>query len=154
MPTVCLCSRICASKKVKLHQTYSMCMFQILGIKKFENVSYLQYVYVLDFVYQKEGNCIIPTLCLSSRFWVSKSLKLYHTYSMYMFQIVCIRKRETVSYLQYVYVLDCMYQREGNCILTTICLCFRLCVLENGKLYHTCNSFSFQIVCIRKRETV
>jgi hypothetical protein len=36
---------------------------------------------------------------------------------------VCIRKRETVSYLQYVYALDFVHQKEGNCIIPTICLC-------------------------------
>ena len=37
---------------------------------------------------------------------------------------VCLssRKREAVSYLQYVFALDFMYQKEGNCIITAICL--------------------------------
>jgi len=46
-----------------------------------------------------------------------------HTCSMFMFSILRIRKRETVSYLQCVYVLDFMYQKEGNCIIRTLCLC-------------------------------
>jgi hypothetical protein len=84
-------------------------------------VSYLQYIYDHDFVYQKEGNCIIPTICL--------------------FSVLCITKRETVSYLQYVYVLDFVYQKEGNCIIPTVCLCSRFCGSERRKLYHTNNMF-------------
>jgi hypothetical protein len=65
----------------------------------------------------------------------------YHTCSMFMFSILCIRKRETVSYLQYVYVLDFLYQKEGSCIIPTICLCSRFRVSERGKLYHTYYKF-------------
>ena len=154
IPTICLCSRFYVSERGKLYHTYNMFMFQILCIRKRETVSYLHYVYVLDFVYQKEGNCIIPTICLYSRLCVSERGKLYRTYNMFMFQILCIRKRETVSYLQYVYVLDFMHQKEGNCIIPTICLCSRFCVSERGKLYNTYNMFIFQTLCIRKRETV
>jgi len=46
-----------------------------------EAVSALQYVYHLDFVYEKEGNCIITTMCL---FCVSERRRLYHTYNMFM----------------------------------------------------------------------
>jgi len=72
--------------------------------------------------------------------------------------MLCIRKRETVSYLQYVndldvvyqkagkvsylvyvYVLDFVHQKEGNCTIPTACLWSRLYVSERGKLYHTYN---------------
>ena len=180
------------SRNRKLYHSYSMFMIQSLGSRKRETVSYLQYVYVLDFMYQKVGNCILPTVCLCSRFYVSESGKLYLTYSMFMFQILssrkretilpivclcsrfyvaesgklypinsmfmlqilCSRKRESVSYLQYVYVLDFMQQREGNCILPTVCLCSRFHVAERGNLYPTYSMFMFQILCSRKRETV
>ena len=89
-------------------------MIQILCIRKGETLSCLQYVYVLDCVYQKEGNCVMPTVCLCSRLCVSQRGKLYHIYSMFMIQILCIRKTETVSYLQYVYVLDFVYQKAGG----------------------------------------
>ena len=121
MHAVCLCSPFCVSERGKLCHTYSMFMFQILCIRKRETVSYLQYVYVLDFVYQKEGNCIIRTICLCSRFCISERWKLYHTYIMFMIYTLCIRKRETVSYLQYVYDLDFLYQKEGNCVIPTVC---------------------------------
>ena len=102
-------------------------------IRKKETVACLQHVYVLDYVYQKEGNCIIHTTYLRPRFCVSecgklhhinstymfyslgiRKRKLYYTYSMFMFYILCIRKRETVSYLQYVYDLDIESQKERN----------------------------------------
>ena len=171
--TVCLCSILYVAERGKPYPTYNMFMFQILCCRKGklypinsmfmfqivcsrkrESVSYLQYVYVLDCMQQKEGNCILPTVCLCSRLYVVERGKLYPTYSMFMFQIVCSRKRETVSYLQYVYVLDCMQQKEGNCILPTVCLCSRLYVVERGKLYPTYSMFMFQIVCSRKRGTV
>ena len=69
-----------------------------LYIRKRETESYLQHFYHFDFVYQKEGNYIMPTIYLSSR------------------------KRETVSYLQYVYHLYFVYQKEGNSIILTVCL--------------------------------
>ena len=53
---------------------------------------------------------IIPMLCLFPRSRIAERGKLYHTYSMFMLYIVCIRKRETASYLQYCYVLDFVYQ--------------------------------------------
>ena len=59
---VCLCSPFCVSERGKLCHTYSMFMFQILCIRKVETVSYLHYD--LYFVYKKEGNCIIPTVCV------------------------------------------------------------------------------------------
>ena len=82
----------------------------------FENESFL------DFAYQKEGNSLIHAV-------------------MFMFSILCFRKRKTVSYLQYVYVLDFVYQKEGNCIIPTICLCSWVCVLEREILCHTYNMF-------------
>ena len=115
-------------QNIRLHLNGWYIFFIMLCIRKRETVSYLQYVYDLDFV--------------------------YHTYNMFMSQISCIRKRDIVSYLQYVYVLDFVHQKEGNCIISTVCLCSRLCVSDRGKLYHTCNMFMFQIFCIRKRETV
>ena len=112
-----------------------MFIFQILCIRKGETVSYLQYVYVLGFVYQKEGNCITPTICLCSRFCVSERRKLHHIYNMFMFQILCIRKRETISHLQ-------------------ICLCSRFWVSERGELFHTLRMCMIQTLYIRKKETV
>ena len=91
-----------------------------------------------NFEYQKEGNCMIPTVCSWSRMCASERRKLYHTYSMFMLVIFCIRK----------------HQKEGNRIIPTLCLCSRLCVLERGKLYHTYNMFILYILCMRKRETV
>ena len=147
IPTICLCSRFCVSERRKLYYTHNMFMFYALCIKKREtlsylqyaydldfvyqkegDLSYLQYVYALDFVYQKKGNCIIPTICLCPRFCVSERGKLDHANNMLMFQIFCIRKRETVSYLQYVYVLIFVYQQEESCIIPAICLCSRFCV--------------------------
>ena len=154
IPTVCLCSRIYASERGKLYHTYYMFMIQIQCIRKRETVSYQQYVYVLDFVYQKEGNCLIPTVCLCSRFYASERGKLHHTYNMFMFQILCIRKREAVSYLQYVYVLEFVYQKERYCVRPTICFCARCCVSERWQLYNTYIMFMIQTLCIRKRETV
>ena len=51
---------------------------------------------------------------------------------------MCIRKRDIVSYQQYVHDLDSMYQ----------------IVSERGKLNHSYNIFMIQILRIRKRETV
>ena len=150
LPTVCLCSRFYVAERGKLYPINSMFMLQILCSRKRESVSYLQYVYVLDFMQQKEGNCILLTVCLCSRFYVAERGNLYPTYSMFMFQILCSRKRETVSYLQYVYVLDFMQQKEGICILPTVCLCSRFYVAERGKLYPTYSMFMFQILCSRK----
>ena len=137
-PITCLCSRFCASERGKLYHTYTMFIFWIMCIKKRETASYLHYVYFLDYVYQKEGNCIIHTTYLRPRFCVSecgklhhinstymfyslgiRKRKLYYTYSMFMFYVLCIRKRETVSYLQYVYDLDIVYQKVGNYIILT-----------------------------------
>ena len=128
-------------------------MIQIVCITQRETVSYLPYVYDLDYVYQEEGNSIISTICLLSRFCISERGKPYHTYSMFMIQIVCITQRETVLYLPYVYDLDYVYQKEGNCIISTVCLLSRFCVSERGKLYHTYSMFMIQIMCITKRET-
>jgi hypothetical protein len=108
-----------------------------LCISKRETVSYLQYVYVLDFVYEKVENCITHAVFLWSIHFESERGKLYQTYSMLMNYTFCSRKKETVSYLQYVYDLDCVKRKEGNCIEPTVCLWSRLCVSERGKLYHT-----------------
>ena len=53
-------------------------------MRGFPTVSYLQYLQDLDFVYHKEGNCIIPTVCLFSRFCLSERVKLYHSYNKFM----------------------------------------------------------------------
>ena len=138
-------------------------------IRKKEIVSYLQYVHDLVFVHQKDRTCMIHTLCLWSRFCVSERGKLHHVYSMFIFYMLCIRKKETVSYLQYVHDLDfvhqkdrtCMihtvcswldfvYQKKLNCIIPTICLYSIFCVSERGKLSHTYSIFMFLILCIRK----
>ena len=82
-------------------------------IRKRKTVSYIQCVYVPDFVCQKEGNCIAPTVCLLFRFCASESVKLYHTYSIVMFYMLCIRKMEAVSYQQI----------ERNFIISRMCVC-------------------------------
>ena len=51
-------------------------------------MSYQQYVYVLGFMYQTEGNCIIPTVCLYSRLYVSERGKIHHTVCSWT--ILCI----------------------------------------------------------------
>ena len=154
IPTICLCSRFCVPERGKLYHTYNMNTLQILCIIKRQTVLYLQYVHDQYFVYQKEGNCIIPTICICFRFCVSERAKLYHTYNMSMLQILWIIKKETLSYLQYVHDQYFVYQREGNCIIHTICLCSRFCVSESGNLYDTYSMLMIQILCIRKRETV
>ena len=143
IPILCLFPRSRVAERGKLYHTYCMRMFYIVCIRKRETASYLQYIYVLDLVYQKERNCIIPTFYSCSRFGVSEREKLHHTYSLFMFYIVCIRKRETTSYLQYIYVLDLVYQKERDCIIPKICLCSILCVSDRGKLYHTYSMFMF-----------
>ena len=140
VPIICLCSRFRVS----------------------ERGSYIQYVYDVDFMYRKRETCIIPTICLCSRFCVHEREELYHSYSLFMIYIFCIRKRGTVSYLHCVYVVEFVLQKEGNCVIPTICLCsgfcvsergncvipticlcYRCCVSERGKLYHTYNMFMF-----------
>ena len=140
IPILCLFPRSRVAERGKLYHAYCMFMFYIVCIRKRETASYLQYIYVLDlvyqkertasylqfiyvldFVYQKERDCIIPKICLCSILCVSDRGKLYHTYIMFMFQILCIRKGETVSYLQYAYVLDFVYQKEEKCIIPTSC---------------------------------
>jgi len=136
IPTICLFHRLCVPERGKLYHTYNIFIFKNLCFIKRETLSYLQYVFILDFVYQKEGNCIIPTICLCPRLCVPERGKLYHTYNIFMWYNLCIRKRETVSYLQYIYVQEFMFHQEGNCIIPTIYLCSRLCVSERGKLCH------------------
>ena len=80
---------------------------------------------------------MIPIICLYSTYSVSKREKLHHAYIMFMFYISFIRKRETILYLQYVYGLDSVYQKEGNCIIHTLCLWSRLLESEKGKVYRT-----------------
>ena len=43
-----------------------------------------------------------------------------HTNNMFMFYILCIRKRVIVSFLQYDYDLDFVHQKEGNCIIPVV----------------------------------
>ena len=52
---------------------------------------------------------------------------------------MCSRKSETVSYLQYVYVVDFVDQKKENCIILTVCLLSRFCVSEKRELYHSNN---------------
>ena len=125
----------------------------ILCIRKRKISSSLQYVYLLDFVYQKEGHFIIPTICLWSRLCVSEKGKLYHTYSMFMIEIVCIRKRKTVLCIDYVCDLESVYQKERKCIIPTSCLSSRSCVSERRKLCHAYNMCMIKTSCSRKRET-
>jgi hypothetical protein len=86
---------------------------------------------------------IIPILCLFPRSRVAERGKLYHAYCMFMFYIVCIRKRETASYLQFMYVLDFVHKKQRDCIIPKICLCSILYVSDRGKLYHTYIMFMF-----------
>jgi hypothetical protein len=125
MPTVCLYSICCASERRKLSHTYSMFILYMLCIRKKETVSHLEYVHVLDFVHQKELNCMIPTICLYSVFCVSERGKLSHTYSMFMFLILCIKK----------------HQKERNFIIHTVCSWSRFWVSERGKRYDTYSMF-------------
>ena len=104
---------------------------------------YQSYIYVPHCLYQKEGNCVIHTICVWPSFYVSERGKLYHTCNMFMFWSLCSRKREAVSYIQHVYHLDFMNRKGGNCIIPTICLCSRFCVSERRKLYYTHNMFMF-----------
>jgi len=128
-------------------------MIYILLIRKRETVSYLQYVYDLDCVYQKEENCFIPTLYLSFRFCVSERGKLYHPYSMFMIYILCIRKRGTVSYLQYVYELDFVHQKEET--VSYLQYVYNLdFVYKKMENYHSYSIFSISILCIRKSEAI
>ena len=92
------------------------------------------YVYDVDFMYRKRETCIIPTICLCSRFCVHERGKLYHTYSMFMIYIFCIRKRGTVSYLHCVYVVEFVFQKEGNCVVSTVCLWSRF----NNRKWENC----------------
>ena len=52
-----------------------------------------------------------------------------------LIQTLCIKKRETVSYLQCIYDPEFVYQKEGNCIIPTVCLIIRLCASERRNLY-------------------
>ena len=172
IPTICLWSRFCISEKGKLYHTNNMSVFYVLCIRKRETVSYQQYVYDLEFVYQKEGNCIIPTLCLWSRYCVAERKTVSYLQYIYVLEVVyqkggsciipticlwyrfCVAERGKLSYLQYVYDLDFVLQREVNCVIPTIYLWSRFCVSERGKLYHTYSTFMFQMMCVRQRETV
>ena len=134
-PITCLCSRFCVSERGKLYHTYT--------------------VYFMDYVYQKEGNCIILTLCLFSGLCVSKRGKLHHTYNMFIIQIVCIRKRRTVSCIQYDCDLDFVQQQEGNFIIPTVCYDLYLVhLIEKTVSYLQYIYGLFQALCIRQRETV
>jgi hypothetical protein len=147
MPIIYVCSTMSVSERGKLYHTCNMFMFWSLCSRKREAVSYIQHVYDLDFMNRKgwnciipticfcsgvcvsEGeNCVIPTICLCSRYCVSERGKLYHTYNMFMLYILCIRKRETISHPQYVYVLDFVYQKERNYFISNVCVWSRLCI--------------------------
>jgi hypothetical protein len=77
-------------------------------------VSYLQYVFDLDFAYQKERSCIIQTVCLSSRFCVSEIGKLHHTCSMVSIWIMCVWK--TNRYHCSMIGTSCKRKIKINCI--------------------------------------
>ena len=119
IPTICLCSRHCVSERGKLCHAYNMFMFQTLCIRKRETVSYLQCVQAIYWMYQKEENL----LCMQyvNVLFLLERGKLYPTYLMFKFQISCIGKREPASYLQYVYVLDFVNQKEENRVIPTVC---------------------------------
>ena len=54
--------------------------------------------------------------------------------------MLCIRKRETISYLQFANVLDIVHQKKWNCIIHTVCLWSRLCVIHQkggNSIIHT-----------------
>ena len=55
----------------------------------------------------------MSTVCLSARLCVPENGRPYHSYSIFIIWILCIRKRGAILCLQYVYHL------------------------ERGKLYHT-----------------
>ena len=112
-----------------------------------KTVSYLHHLKIIYFVYQKERNCIMPTVCLLSIFCESERGKLCHTSSMFMFYILWIRKGETVSYIQYVYVLYFVNQKGGNWVISIVCLCSRIRVSKRRKLHHTNSVFMNYFVC-------
>ena len=167
MPTICLCSRLCLSKRGKLHHTNSIFMFYSLSIRK-GKLHHTYYMFMFQIMcIRKREICIIPTICLCSRFCVlerekviiptvylcfrlcvSERGKLYHDNNLFITQILCIRKRETVSYVQYDYDLDFVYQKQGNCIIPSVSLCSIFCVSESRKLYHKHNLFMIQIMCM------
>jgi hypothetical protein len=111
----------------------------------------MQHVYDLDCVYQKEENCVMYTIWLWSRLSVSERGELCHVCNMIGIWIVCIRKRRTVSCMQYDSDLDCVYQKEENCVMYTIWLWSRFRVAARGKLYHT-YSMLWSIPCASDRE--
>jgi hypothetical protein len=121
-PITCLCSRFCVSEGTKLYHTYTMFIFWIMCIKKRETASYIQFVYDLDCVYQKEENCVMYTICLWSRFRVAARGKLYHTHSM-LWSIPCASDRENriIPTLYLVSFVGFVYQTEGNCIIPAVC---------------------------------
>ena len=55
-----------------------------------------------------------------------------------------------MSYLQYVYVVDCEHQTQENCIILTISLLSRLSVSEKRKLYHSNNVRLIKTFWLRK----
>ena len=119
IPAACLFCRLCVSEREKLYHSKSMLMLYTLCIRKREIVSNLQYIYVLDFVYQKKE------------------------IGMFLINCLCTGKTETASYLHYVYVLCFVHQKAVKCIMPTVCLCSRFCVLNGGQLHHSYSMFMF-----------
>ena len=135
--TICVWPSFYVSESGKLYHTCNMFMFWSLCSRKREAVSYIQHVYDLDFMNRKGWNCIIPSICLCSGVCVSEGGNCV-ILSICLCSRYCVSERgETVSYLQYVYVIDFVHQKEGNYITPTICLCSRFCVSEREELFHT-----------------
>jgi hypothetical protein len=72
-------------------------------------MSYLQYVYDVDFMYRKGKTCIIPTICLCSRFCVHERGKLCHSYSMFMIYILCSSPLSDIQSLDQAHAVGMKY---------------------------------------------
>jgi hypothetical protein len=81
-------------------------------------------------------------LCIRKRETVS--------YPQYVYFLFCVSERGKLSYLQYVYVLDFVYQKEGNCIIPIICLCSRFCGSERRKLSYL--QYVYDHDCVYRKE--
>jgi hypothetical protein len=110
-----------------------MCIFYMLCIRKKGTVSYLLYVPDLDFVHQKELNCIIPTIRLYSIFCVSERGKLSHTYSMFMLYSNPYIKARTV--LNHFYNLSSRVSEGQHPWWLFLCIKYSYC--DSGLNYIT-----------------
>jgi hypothetical protein len=80
------------------------CTFRLSNTHNLDTKHTVGMIHFFSFWYTQ--SCIIPTLCSWSRMCASERRKLYHTYSIFMFLILCIGK----------------YQKEGNCRHDTVSL--------------------------------